>query len=89
VRAERQEDAMRMSGELALLLSPPPPELKVLGPAEAPVARLKREFRYQVLIKAANRKVLREHLDRLRQHAVGRKWPPTALVVDVDPLSLL
>ena len=32
--------------------------MKVLGPAEAPVPRLKNEFRYQLLIKAASRKRL-------------------------------
>ncbi len=89
VRAKTREEAMRMSGELALLLDSPPPEIKVLGPAEAPVPRLKREFRYQLLIKAASRRVLRNTLRQLRGHALERKWSPTALVIDVDPLSLL
>ncbi len=89
VRSAKQEDAMRMSGELALLLNPSPPEIKVLGPAEAPVPRLKREFRYQILLKASSRKLLRETLQRLRRHALEHNWPPTALVADVDPLSLL
>ncbi len=89
VRAASQEDALRMAGELALLLNPPPPELKVMGPAEAPVPRLKREHRYQMLIKAASRKILREHLNRLRAHAIEQRWGATALVVDVDPLSLM
>ena len=65
------------------------PQAAGVGPAEAPVARLKNEFRYQVLIKAASRKVLRETLRRLREHALAEKWPPTALVIDVDPLSLM
>ncbi len=89
VRSEKQEDALRMSTELSRMLEPPPPELKLLGPAEAPVPRLKREFRYQLLIKAASRKVLRDHLQRVRLHALERKWSPTGLVIDVDPLSLL
>ena len=33
-----------------------------MGPAEAPVPRLKTEFRYQFLIKAASRKALNELL---------------------------
>ncbi len=89
VRSPQQAEAHRMAGELALLVDPPPRELKVLGPAEAPVPRLKREFRYQMLIKGASRKVLREHLKRFRKHAADRAWPPTALVIDVDPVSLL
>jgi primosomal protein N' (replication factor Y) len=89
VRGRKQEDALRMSGELGRLLTPPPEAMRVLGPAEAPVARLKDEFRYQILLKAASRKALNETLQALRRHAQGEKWPATALVIDVDPVSLL
>jgi primosomal protein N' (replication factor Y) len=89
VRAEKQEDAMRMSGELESLLQPPPENVRVLGPAEAPVPKLRSEYRYQLLIKAASRKTLNQTLNRLRYHALDSQWPPTALVIDVDPLSLL
>jgi primosomal protein N' (replication factor Y) len=89
VRSEKQEEALRMSGELAGLLTPPPENIRILGPAEAPVPKLKSEFRYQLLIKAVNRNKLNEILQQLRQHALARKWGPTALVIDVDPLSLL
>lgn len=89
VRAQKQEDALRMSCELGELLTPPPENLRVIGPAEAPVPRLKDEFRYQLLIKAASRKMLNETLQGLRRHALDQKWNATALVIDVDPLSLL
>jgi primosomal protein N' (replication factor Y) len=89
VRSESQEEALRLSGELGMLLTPPPEQLKILGPAEAPVARMKSEYRYQLLIKAASRKALKEALDGLRRHALEHKWPATALVIDVDPLTLL
>lgn len=89
VRGQKQEDALRMSGELGHLLTPPPEKMRVLGPAEAPVPRLKDEFRYQILLKAASRKTLNETLQALRRHAVEQRWPPTALVIDVDPVSLL
>ncbi|HMC60131.1 MAG TPA: primosomal protein N', partial [Candidatus Solibacter sp.] len=46
VRSEKKEMAMRMSSELGLLLTPPPEKLRVMGPAEAPVPRLKNEYRY-------------------------------------------
>jgi primosomal protein N' (replication factor Y) len=89
VRSEKQEDALRISSEIGHLLNPPPENLKVLGPAEAPVPRMKNEFRYQLLIKAANRTTLNQTLQKLRNFALERKWSPTALVIDVDPLSLL
>lgn len=89
VRHEKQEEAMRMSGELGHLLEPSPEGIKILGPAQAPVERLKTEYRYQLLIKAASRVKLNELLGKLRQHAIDRKWNATSLVIDVDPLSLL
>ena len=89
VRSEKKELALRMSGELGMLLTPPPEKLRVLGPAEAPVPRLKAEYRYQVLIKSASRVALNALLQRVRAFALERKWPATALVIDVDPLSLL
>jgi len=89
VRAEKKEAAMRMSSELGFLLTPAPENLRILGPAEAPVPRLKNEYRYQFLIKAASRKSLNELLQRIRNFAVDNKWGATALVIDVDPLTLM
>jgi len=89
VRSEKQEMAMRMSADLGILLIPPPEKLRVMGPAEAPVPRLKNEYRYQFLIKATSRKALNELLQRIRAFAVERKWGATALVIDVDPLTLM
>jgi primosomal protein N' (replication factor Y) len=89
VRSEQKEAALRMSSELSVLLTPPPEKLRILGPAEAPVARLKNEYRYQFLIKAASRKALNELLQRIRCFALEHKWGATALVIDVDPLSLM
>ncbi len=89
VRAEKKEMAMRMSSELGMLLTPPPEKLKILGPAEAPVPRLKNEYRYQFLVKAASRKALNELLQQVRAFALQHKWGATALVIDVDPLSLM
>jgi len=89
VRSQSQEEALRMAGELGHLLTPPPESLKILGPAEAPVPRLKNEYRYQLLIKAGSRKVLKETLESVRRFAAERNWKATALVIDVDPLTLL
>ena len=59
-----------------------------MGPAPAPVPRLKAEFRYQILIKASDRKKLNELLHSIRRYALEQKWGLTSLVIDVDPLSL-
>lgn len=89
VRAAKQEDALRMSTELGHQLSPAPDNMKILGPAEAPVPKLKAEFRYQLLIKSASRKSLNALLQRAREFAKSQKWGATALVIDVDPQSLM
>lgn len=89
VRSQSQADALRMAGEIGRLLTPPPENVKITGPAEAPMLRLFQEYRYQLLIKAAHRKALREVLMKIRDYAVANKWGATALVIDVDPLSLM
>ncbi len=89
LRSKDQEAAMRMSADLGSFLAPPPEGLKVLGPAEAPVPKLKQEFRYQLLLKAVSRKALNDTLRLLRRFAEERKWPAASMAVDVDPLTLL
>jgi primosomal protein N' (replication factor Y) (superfamily II helicase) len=89
VRSPKQEDALAMSAELGRVLDPAPEGVKVLGPAEAPVPKLKSEFRYQLLLKAADRKRLNETLRDLQRFAREQKWPATALIIDVDPLTLM
>ncbi len=89
VRNEKQEMALRMSTELSALLEPAPEGIKVMGPAAAPVPRLKAEYRFQFLIKATSRKTLNHLLRKAQEFARAQKWNATALVIDVDPLSLL
>jgi len=89
VRAAKQEDALRMSTELGLHIALPADNLKIMGPAEAPVQRLKAEYRYQILIKSASRKDLNALLRKAQDFARAQKWGATALVIDVDPLTLL
>jgi len=89
LRHELQEDALRMATEVKGLLEPPPPQTRVLGPAEAPVPKLKSEFRYQLLLKSASRLTLRQTILRIRDHAVKQQWKATSVVLDVDPLNLM
>jgi primosomal protein N' (replication factor Y) len=89
LRSEKQEEALRYSSEFGRLMMPPPEGVRVLGPAEAPVARLKSEYRYQLLIKASKRSVLRSTITKLRDYSLQQGWPSTAVVIDVDPLTLM
>jgi primosomal protein N' (replication factor Y) len=89
VRAAKQEAALEMSTALGRHLTPAPENMRILGPAEAPVKRLKAEFRYQLLIKSGSRKDLNALLKKAQDFAKDQKWGATALVIDVDPLTLL
>src|SRR5579875_565811 len=89
VRAPGEEEARSRSAALARSVQPPPEGVRVLGPAAAAVARLKNEYRYQMLVKANSRKRLNEVLQRLRAFALQEKWSAAALVIDVDPASTM
>ncbi len=89
VHGRSEEEALSRSAALGRLLQPAPEGIRVMGPAAAAVARIKREYRYQMLLKAATRKRLNEVLGELRRFANAEKWNPASLVIDVDPLTLL
>jgi primosomal protein N' (replication factor Y) len=63
--------------------------VRVLGPAPAPLERVKKLHRYQLLIKAGSRSTLHRLLTALREHLDGKKLGGTRVLVDVDPVSLL
>jgi primosomal protein N' (replication factor Y) len=60
---------------------------RVLGPARAPLARLRGEYRYQVLLKG-QRAAMREAVRRTLDERYGQaRWP--GIAVDVDPVSVM
>jgi primosomal protein N' (replication factor Y) len=89
VRSEKLEEALRLSGGLGEFLKDPPKTVRVMGPAAAPVVKLKSEYRYQFLLKSSSRRELAGLLKSARRFAEANKWPTTALIIDVDPLSLM
>jgi len=89
VRSVNEEEAIARSAALGRLLSPPPEGVKVLGPAPAAVPRVKTEYRFQMLLKTANRSRLNEILGEIRKFAAAEKWNPAMLAIDVDPMTLL
>ena len=60
--------------------------LRILGPAPAPLGKLRGEYRAQLLIKGTNRTKIRE---ALQAALAGRPELQRRVVVDVDPLSVL
>jgi len=63
--------------------------VRILGPAPAPLERVKQLHRYQLLIKASSRTPLHRVLDQLRTHLDAQKLGGTRILIDVDPVSLL
>lgn len=70
------------------LLNLPPGSLRVLGPSEAPIYKLRNRFRWHIIIVSENLGLLRNYAsalyDSLKKHASGIK-----LVVDVDPYDFM
>jgi primosomal protein N' (replication factor Y) len=90
VRSDELAQALKYSGLIGRWLEKNPPEgVHVLGPAPAPLVRLKREYRYHFILKSASRERLNAVLRTLLDFAAAEKIPHGKLVVDVDPVSLL
>ncbi|MBL8203439.1 MAG: primosomal protein N' [Blastocatellia bacterium] len=83
--------ATTVAAEFARLLKAADKEqaLRILGPAPAPLARIKGEHRLQVLIKTKNRRVAREALDAAMLALKEQAWDLRMLNVEVDPVSLM
>ncbi len=61
----------------------------VLGPAPAPLPRLKGEHRLQIIIKSRNRKHLREMVDFGAKDADTRSCDMKIVYIEIDPVNLL
>lgn len=64
--------------------------LLVLGPVEAPIARLKGKYRWQLLVKSRGSRLLHEFLIRVREVS-DRVLRSTgvSMVIDIDPYHML
>lgn len=65
-------------------------EIDVLGPTKAPIGKIKNAFRFQIVLKAANRAVLHQYADAVVEEAVRRDYlPRTSIILDIDPYQFL
>lgn len=62
---------------------------RILGPAPAPLARLKGEYRVQLLIKCRNRRELRRIIDEALKALAERKINLRSINVEIDPVSIM
>jgi len=62
---------------------------RVLGPAPAPLSRLRGEFRMQILIKSRSRKQLRKLIDDAMTRMETRGGDLRAISIEIDPVSMM
>jgi primosomal protein N' (replication factor Y) len=90
IRDRNLDKAIQWSKQLWQFLAPHAGnEIRVLGPASAPLSRLKSEFRFQFLLKSRKKAALAKLLSAGLAYASAKDIPDTALLVDMDPLQLL
>jgi primosomal protein N' (replication factor Y) len=86
VKGRTREGAMTDAGELVAALRFGGESYRVLGPAPAPLSRLKGEFRAQFFMKGTHRPAMRQALLTV---LASRPEIRRRTIVDVDPMSVL
>ena len=90
IRSDQLDEALQWSGILGKWFERTRHErVRVLGPAAAPILRLKRDYRYHFVLKSASREKLNMLLRTMLAYAVAQKIPRTQVIVDVDALWLM
>jgi primosomal protein N' (replication factor Y) (superfamily II helicase) len=90
VRSDSLDDALKWSGALGKWFNETRHEgVRVLGPAAAPIMRLKRDYRYHFVLKSPSREKLNTTLRSMLNYAAQQKIPRTQVIVDVDAIWLM
>ena len=90
VRSDQLDDALQWSGTIGKWFDQTRHEgVRVLGPAAAPIMRLKRDYRYHFVLKSPSREKLNATLRAMLAYAAQQKIPRTHLIVDVDAVWLM
>jgi primosomal protein N' (replication factor Y) (superfamily II helicase) len=90
IRSEKLDNALTWSGELGRWFEKTRHEgIRVLGPAAAPITRLKRDYRYHFILKSPSREKMNALLRAMLAEAAARKIPRTQVIVDVDAVWLM
>ena len=90
IRDRKIENAIRWSRALAGYFAPFEERgVKILGPAAAPLARLRKDYRFQFVLKSPQRSALAQALSGAVDFCAAKEIPDTAVIVDVDPATLM
>jgi primosomal protein N' (replication factor Y) len=67
-----------------------PDSMRVLGPAPAPIERIKQRYRWQVVLKAQELNEMRSALAAMRaETAPAAREAGVHVIIDVDPVNML
>lgn len=90
VRGDQLDEVLEWSGLLGQWFNQTRHEtVRVLGPAAAPIMRLKRDYRYHFILRSPSREKLNTTLRAMLAYAAQHKIPRTQLIVDMDALWLM
>ena len=90
VRSDKLDEALQWSGLLGKWFDATRHEgVRVLGPAAAPILKLKRDYRYHFILKSPSREKLHTTLRAMLAYTTQQKIPRTQVIVDVDALWLM
>ncbi|MGB7151131.1 MAG: primosomal protein N', partial [Terriglobales bacterium] len=90
IRSEKLDEALTWSGELGRWFEKARHEgIRVLGPAAAPITRLKRDYRYHFILKSPSREKMNALLRAMLVEVAAHKIPRTQVIVDVDAIWLM
>jgi primosomal protein N' (replication factor Y) len=90
IQSDQIEEVLAISTQLGKWFAANRPEtVRVLGPAPAPIPRLKRIFRYHLLLKSERRDALGALLRSMLAHIEAANIPRRAITIDVDALHLM
>jgi primosomal protein N' (replication factor Y) (superfamily II helicase) len=88
IEGDKPLDVSERATKIASLLAgrAKPETLRVLGPAPAPIERIKQRYRWQVLVKSRERSELRAALSAVASHVDRDR---VRVSIDIDPISML
>jgi primosomal protein N' (replication factor Y) (superfamily II helicase) len=90
IQSQKLEEAAGWAASLGRYFATRPFEdVRVLGPASAPIVRIKRIYRFHLLLKASQRQVLGRALRGCLAQAETLGIPRRNLIVDVDAVNLM
>jgi primosomal protein N' (replication factor Y) (superfamily II helicase) len=90
VRGDQLDEVLEWSGLLGKWFTQTRHEtVRVLGPAAAPIMRLKRDYRYHFILRSPSREKLNTTLRAMLTYAAQQRIPRTQVIVDMDALCLM